>query len=415
MTTLADLRKQGKKPDAEWIKKYTTTNTNTKSEVKIAPLEELAANERIYNYRISNEKADQIEALISQYPTEQQNELRQKAVAALKISDRYGISFQDAFDNIDLLQYEMYPKIKDIRTFSEELDRASKLADISNEIARVTSEFRKLSSTSKFRNISEEQQAKELANYEATLQALQQEQWQYEDSVPANSVAKAVGETVHSLLLMKTGLLAGGTVGLGVGLINPLAGTIAGSGTMYLINKELYANLAYADMFLSGIKDHEILERNAAITGSVQALTESILGMLPFGGIPDILLKGLAAKVAARFFTKRAAVSLGSIVAGKLGMEIVTKPFEMVLEGGEEGLQSVEFNYYLEKAASEYEKLLEEEMVQAQGDIAFQNVNWGNIYAAKEDVGESIKAGMAMALVMGVPMSFTGAVAGTVQ
>jgi hypothetical protein len=434
MITPEDLRNKGIKPDAQWAEKYDgriQTPKQKTSSISITPISELESNERKYGWRISNGEAQKIEKLISQFPTELQYDLRHNAVAALKLATHLNIPFEQAFDNIDFYQNQMYPEIKDVETFRETIDSAANLAAISREIVKLTHEFRKLSP---------QEQQQNAAEYKKSLLELQKKQAEYTDKVPANKAFKAIGETVQSLLLMREGLAASTIAGLaaagGLGLINPAAGLIGGAvigaGTGFAINREMYSDLVYADMYQAGIEEPEILEKHANMTGNVQALIEMVLGMLPLGSVSGGALRLLSSKVIGRFIAKGAAItaveklSASAIVRGsvfrQMGINLAAKPIEGLLEGTEEALQSVAFNTNLEKAATEaaeYRKLmqenLEEELVQVRNDPAYRGVDWGNVYRSLEDIGESFEAGIAMALVMGVPVTFVGTVSGTVS
>jgi hypothetical protein len=428
METLADLRRRGVQPDQKWAEKHGFALSKPKekgghfdsagvyrpSEKEASswvPDSEYEANEQRYNWRISDAKAKAIEDLVSLFPQDAQSDMRHRAVSALKLSETMGISFEEAFRDLDLYQTEMFPHIKSVETLGQTLDRSAKMAELSRAIAKETGAFRRLP-------IDEREKRKEA--YKTWLDSANAELQKYADAIPANSLVKSLGDTVQSLALMREGLIAGGLAAVAGGIFNPIAGTVASTAITGAMNNELYTNLAYADMFAAGIDDLDIVEQNAGMTGSAQAMTEVLLGMLPMGSVSGVLLKGLAGKAAARFLGKKltleGAKSIGDLVKKSVWQQFwlgtAAKPLEIGLEGVEEALQAVEGNANFIKAAEAYEGLvkknLREEFAQADRDPAFSGLDWSRVYAALEDPEESFKAGIAMALWMGVSFSALG-------
>jgi hypothetical protein len=209
------------------------------------------------------------------------------------------------------------------------------------------------------------------------LEELDREIQKYSKSVAKGTPGKFAGITANMFGMMGTSMAAS----TAAAAINPALGYVTQAASTY----PLYRGLLYKDMVQSGIK-HEIAAPASAAGAVSDIVIENALGAVPVAGFAKKLLAKTAAK---KLIASGALKTVAQSLIKKTLIHGGEKAFDMLMEGGEESLQALSDNLWLNLAAEKSNAL-------------YGGVDWRELENRKEDIGENFIGGFGVALTLGL-------------
>ena len=288
--------------DDYWTKKQQETQTtlpqqNTqndywgqRSQVLQQQKEERLANYNRYGVDVPDEYYEQFNKIISQVENpEQAQEEAYRIGSAIKYSQMYNMSLDEAYSKVDALNEANFTDLQDQKGRFEALSDMFNLGTNNVKLGQLGQQLMVANATGDT----------ELAqNLMAQIDAINQENVLMQDNAPRSWVMQALEAGAQSLPF--TGYVA--AAGIFGNFIAPGAGT----GAAFAASSYLSAGQEYLDMLANGAS-HNTAAAVATVSGAIQGLIEADLG------ITNGIVKGTAKLMGKEAAEKAAKVSLEEI------------------------------------------------------------------------------------------------------